>query len=87
LVGALTDGVREVRDSPSFAANPFGGIASKGRPDFSFRYGTGAGSGLLGAAAEKNKAEQAGPEEQASAQRGDPDLTSPFVCNFVFAYI
>ena len=33
------DGVRVVGDSPSFAANPFGGIASKGGPDFSVRYG------------------------------------------------
>jgi hypothetical protein len=31
-VGALADGFREVRESPSFAANPIGGIASKGRP-------------------------------------------------------
>ena len=35
---ALADGVREVGDSPSFAANPFGGTASEGRPDFSDRY-------------------------------------------------
>jgi len=59
----------------------------RGRPDFSVRYGTWAGSGLLGAEAEKDQAKEAGPEEQASAQCGDPDLTSTFVCNFVFAYI
>gem|GEM_PF-3629579 len=35
---ALADGVREVGDVPSFAANPFGGTASEGRPDFSVRY-------------------------------------------------
>jgi len=66
-----SDGIREAGDSP----------------DFSGRYGTWAGSGLLGAEAEKDQAKQAGPEEQASAQCGDPDLTSTFVCNFVFAYI
>jgi hypothetical protein len=36
---APADGVRKVGDSPSFAANPFGGTASEGRPDFSVRYG------------------------------------------------
>ena len=35
---APADRVREVGDSPSFAANPFGGTASEGRPDFSVRY-------------------------------------------------
>jgi hypothetical protein len=79
LVGALTDGVSEVGDSPSLAANPLGGTDWGSRTGFSVRYGTWAGSGLLGAEAEKNKAEQAGPEEQASAQCGYPDLTSPFV--------
>ena len=66
-----SDGIREAGDSP----------------DFSGRYGTWAGSGLLGAEAEKNKAEQADPEEHASAQCGYPDLTSLFARNFVFAYI
>jgi len=39
LVGALADRVREVGDYPPSRLAPLEGTASKGRPEFSVRYG------------------------------------------------